>query len=148
MERSPVRKYILDASVAVKWFVDEQHSDHARRLKDKFIHGDIEIVAPDLLKYEVASALRWHPIALVDRQSLTRALSDIEGCQFLVDPPRQAWSKAIELSYASHISPYDGIYMGLAHVLKSPLVTADERLIHALPKSEAIEIVSLAQLAL
>ena len=148
MENEKRRNYVLDSSIAVKWFVDEEDSNKARLLKDRFVAGELEIAAPNLLKYEVANALRWHPIAHIDGRSLARALITIDDYQFLVDPPEEAWNRAIELSYLSRISPYDGIYLGLAHTLSSRLLTADQNLIAAVPSSERAIIASLARLVL
>jgi predicted nucleic acid-binding protein len=148
LERQKIRKYVLDSSIVVKWFVDEQGSEKARLLKDRFVAGAVDVVAPSLLKYEVINALRWHPIAHVDEHTLNAAMTALDDYQFLMDPPLEAWSRAIHLSYVSSISAYDGIYLGLAHTLQSQLVTADERLIEAVPSSEKPSIVSLSALAI
>jgi predicted nucleic acid-binding protein len=148
LERQKIRKYVLDSSIVVKWFVDEQGSDKARLLKDKFVAGAVEVSAPSLLKYEVINALRWHPIAHPDENTLIAVLTALEDYQFLIDPPRGAWIRAIHLSYLSQISVYDGVYLGLAHALQSQVVTADEQLIQAVPSSEKNDIISLSTLAL
>jgi predicted nucleic acid-binding protein len=148
LEREEIRKYVLDSSVAVKWFVDEKGSDKARALKDHFVNGSVELVAPDLLKYEVANALRWHPTVPMDQLRVSRAISAIAHYQFLIDPPKDAWIRAAELSYSSGVSLYDSIYLGLALALKSKLITADEKLIEAFPPPERENTLSLAKVAL
>jgi len=52
---------ILEVSVVLKWFVDEEDSDQALRLREEFYTGKREIVVPDLLLFEVANALRYNP---------------------------------------------------------------------------------------
>ena len=148
MAREKVRAYVLDASVAVKWFVDEQGSEKARVLRDRYVEGQLDLAAPDLLKYEVANALRSHPIADFDRLSLAKALDAVENYQFLTTPSREAWSIAVELTYASDISAYDGIYIGLSKALKCPLITADEKLIKALSAVQGMNALSLSALEL
>ncbi len=145
MERKKIRTYILDTSVAIKWFVDEDDSDKARHLRDSFVDGRSELVAPDLLKYELASALRFHPIADVARSTLLNALRAIDNYQFLIQPSKEAWTLAIELSYSTPISLYDGLYLGLSHVLRSPLVTADQKLIRSLPQRQRINVLPLSE---
>lgn len=54
-----MEKVVADASVIVKWFVDEIYSDNARKLRDAFINGGIEIISPELMPYEVLNALRY-----------------------------------------------------------------------------------------
>lgn len=39
MEGKKIRKYVVDASVAVRRSVDEEHSDTARLLRDSYIAG-------------------------------------------------------------------------------------------------------------
>ncbi len=53
--------YVLDASVLIKWFSDEEYTDIALKLRDEFFHGNIKLVVPDLLLYEVSNALRYNP---------------------------------------------------------------------------------------
>jgi predicted nucleic acid-binding protein len=100
------------------------------------------------VKFEIANALRHHPIVHVDRKTLIGAVTAIEDYQFLVNPPKEAWTKAIELSYGSQISPYDSIFLGLAHALGCKLVTADNKLIGVIPSSEKAKIAPLASLTL
>jgi predicted nucleic acid-binding protein len=143
-----VRAYVLDASIAVKWFVDEQGSEKARALRDWYVEGRLDLAAPDLLKYEVANALLSHPVADFDRWSLAKALDALDDYQFLSSPSREAWNIAVELTYASGISVYDGIYIGLSQALKCPLITADEKLIKALSPERRMNALSLSRLEL
>jgi predicted nucleic acid-binding protein len=52
-----VSRYVVDASVAVKWYLPEPESDAAGRLLDP----EHDLIAPDLLFAEVGNALwkRW-----------------------------------------------------------------------------------------
>lgn len=51
---------VLDASVVLKWFIEEEDSVQALRLREEFYTGEREIVVPDLLLFEVANALRYN----------------------------------------------------------------------------------------
>ncbi len=53
--------YVLDASVVIKWFSEEEYTDIAVKLRDHFFKGYNELVVPDLLLYEVSNALRYNP---------------------------------------------------------------------------------------
>jgi predicted nucleic acid-binding protein len=48
---------VIDASVALKWFVDEPRRDQTRDV----LGSDFDLVAPDLILVEVANALRQDP---------------------------------------------------------------------------------------
>lgn len=129
-----------------KWFIDEKGSDRARFLEAEFAEGNLELMAPTLLKYEVASALRWHPLAHLKPSEIAGALEVIERYHFLFEPTPQAWTHAIELSYSTKISIYDAVYVAFARATDSHLVTTDEKLIKSLPLSERDTILHLGEL--
>jgi len=72
VERRPVS--VLDASVVLKWFVDEYDSDKAAQLKEEYYSGEREIIVPDLLLFEVANALRYNPAFEIEeiKESINR----------------------------------------------------------------------------
>ena len=45
MER---RQIVVDASVVVKWFVEEEYGREARLLRDAYVNGLIDLIAPSL----------------------------------------------------------------------------------------------------
>ena len=60
---SILSRVVVDASVAIKWFVPEIHADAARRL----LREGMTLLAPDLIWAEVANALwrKWREKELV-----------------------------------------------------------------------------------
>jgi predicted nucleic acid-binding protein len=50
-------KYVLDSSVAFKWELTEIHSDKAEVLRQDFVNGFHELIAPDLFTAELSHAL-------------------------------------------------------------------------------------------
>lgn len=48
---------VLDTSVILKWFKEEDYSDAAIKIKEEFVDGLHEIVVPDLLLYDIAKFL-------------------------------------------------------------------------------------------
>ena len=64
-----VHRVVVDASVAIKWFVPEIHAQAARRL----LREGVALLAPDLIWAEVANALwrQWRNKEL--------AAEDVEG---------------------------------------------------------------------
>ncbi|MBW1669419.1 MAG: type II toxin-antitoxin system VapC family toxin, partial [Deltaproteobacteria bacterium] len=56
---SGVEKAVVDASVVVKWFVEEEGSEEALAIRRRYIEEEVEIVAPELIHFEVLNALRY-----------------------------------------------------------------------------------------
>ncbi|HET7220015.1 MAG TPA: type II toxin-antitoxin system VapC family toxin [Vicinamibacterales bacterium] len=121
--------FVVDASVVVKWFVPEIHSDAARGL----LALPHEYVAPDLLFAETANTI-WKKIR---RKELTAE----EGQQLVADigqiavetvSCRALAEDAHALANATGRTAYDSMYVALAVRLKTRLITADDRLEAAL----------------
>jgi predicted nucleic acid-binding protein len=130
-----VSVFVLDASVVVKWFVPEIHSDAARRL----LVLPHEYVAPDLLFAETANTI-WKKIR---RGELTAE----EGPQLVADIGRIAVETvscralaedAHALANATGRTVYDSMYVVLAVRLNTRSVTADDRLEAALKMIPAV----------
>lgn len=118
---------VIDASIAVKWFVPEQDSEDALRLRDQHVKGRLTLFAPALLIYEVANALRY-------RSDITKAdlESDIEAL-FLLDitfiaPSSKSVAKTTLKARRLDITVYDAVYLELAEDIGCQLVTADDEL--------------------
>ena len=123
-------KYILDASVALKWVLAEQDSDKAIRLRDDARAGVDELIAPDFFPAECGHGLfraeRRRLIAGGDaRQYLGVILTDcplLQNCVVLL--PRAAI-----ICEQLRIGFYDTLYMALAEAEGCQFVTADTRLV-------------------
>jgi predicted nucleic acid-binding protein len=132
-----VSAFVVDASVVVKWFVPEIHSDAARRL----LSLSHEYFAPDLLFAETANTI-WKKIR---RGELTtehgrQLVNDIGRSAVETVPCRVLAVDARELANATGRTVYDSLYLALAIRLKTRMLTADDRLavaVTALPMAAA-----------
>ena len=52
---------ILDASVVLKWFLEEKDSRKALEIRQKYLSGLVDISVPILILSEVANVLRYEP---------------------------------------------------------------------------------------
>ena len=127
--------FVVDASVVVKWFVPEIHSDAARRL----LALPHEYVAPDLLFAETANTI-W-------KKTRRGELTAEEGQQLVADigqiaveavPCRALAEDAHALAKATGRTAYDSMYVALAVRLDTRLITADDRLEAALKGIPAV----------
>jgi len=124
-------EYIVDASVVVKWYVDEEHCREARILRDRLADGGVRMHAPELLLLEVANAFRFNREAVRD---LTLArIERLNTFGIIFHGVETAVLRdAIDLSFGRSITIYDAVYAALALTLRVPLVTADGVLLRKL----------------
>jgi predicted nucleic acid-binding protein len=121
-------RLVVDASVAVKWFLPEPHSEEALGLLD----GKRELLVPDLLWAEVGNVLwkRWRQGELSE-DAADGILQDLRKLPLAVHPSDEiagvAWSFATRLGR----SFYDSLYLALAANQSCSMVTADRRLWNA-----------------
>jgi predicted nucleic acid-binding protein len=119
---------VIDASVAIKWFVEETDSPAAHRLLDAHASGEASLVAPDLLVYEVANVLLHHPaLTISERQRDIERLYDLD--LELVAPSVDVVQATVEVAATKHMTFYDALYVQLARHLELPFYTADQKLI-------------------
>jgi len=126
VERAP-QNLVVDASVVAKWFIPEADSDKAVKLRNRHIEGTLNLMAPDLLLYEVANTLVYHPEirdeAIQEDMEALFAV-DIE----LVSPSSELMASMAEGARRRDLSVYDSSYLVLAEYVATNLVTADRRL--------------------
>lgn len=129
MERNAIPRYVPDASVAVKWFIDEQDSEKARLMKDLFSEGALDLEAPTLIQYETASALRFHPVVKLNSNQFLIVMQSLDGLQITREPTSAEWATSHMLTLENPISIYDSIYIAFAIRDHSIMVTADAALV-------------------
>ncbi|RLE95894.1 MAG: PIN domain nuclease [Thermoprotei archaeon] len=133
MERKEI---VVDASVVVKWFVEEEYSREARLLRDAYVDGLIDITAPSLLPYEVLNALKYS--GAFGEEELEEVAKTLEDFQFtLLNLQGELAAKSIEIAMRKGLTIYDASYLALALILGTMLYTADEKLIR---KAERLDV--------
>ncbi len=125
-------KYVLDASVAVKWVLPESDSAIAIDFRDNVEAGNFEIIAPDTFPIEVAHALtRAERRGLLPVGKASDGLDAILANELELFPYMDFLSLAVELSSKNRIGVYDCLYVALAEEMDCELITADARLVNA-----------------
>lgn len=121
--------YVVDASVGVKWFIPEVHSEAARRLRS----AGMTLHAPELFRLELNNVLckrvRRGELTIREARTLQREVPRVP-VRWHADEPLllTAFGMALELQH----SLYDCIYLALAVALDTPLVTGDRKFIEIL----------------
>ncbi len=121
-------QYVVDNSVAVKWFVPEVYTNFAVRL----LSPANRLLAPDLLPSEFANAL-WKKVreGTVTSDEAVKLLLELARQPIRLEPSRQLLAWALELTLAHNRTVYDSLYVALALREECQLVTADRKLFNA-----------------
>ena len=139
----PVEVVVLDASVAVRWVVDEAGSDEAAALLER----DVAWITPRLLLTEAASVLRRKVAdkALAPAaagQSLDALLQAVaDGVIRLVDDERVI-APALLLAISLQHKVPDCVYLALAEREGAAIATADDRLAR-LARSRGVDVLQI-----
>ena len=115
---------VIDASVAIKWFVTEILHVEARRLLD----GDNRLHAPDILIAELANAA-WKKARRKEidtRQARGIALAHRDGVPAL-HSSLDLVDRAVQTAFQLDHPIYDCFYLACAEAVDGVLVTADRR---------------------
>jgi predicted nucleic acid-binding protein len=119
---------VVDASVAAKWFVQEEHSARSRGL----ITSGAILLAPDLIVPEVGNVfLKKVRQGTMSLSAFAEAVDAIDLFLTLI-PSGRVFFGALTLAFEHGRSFYDSLYVTLAMEEGCQLVTADERLYNAL----------------
>ena len=119
--------YVLDTSVAIKWYLEKDEADVARahELLEVFGRGECIIRAPQFLLLEIANAL-----TTARKLSLSATLEALTHTRQLgIDLQPLDWAtlvKGIEIAAACNATIYDSYFLALALETGSILVTADD----------------------
>lgn len=133
-----MKRFVLDASVSLAWFVDNPVPELAIRIKKALETGSTALV-PALWHLEMANGL-----ALAERRgkilhaTIDRAIDDVER---LLVAGIQTSATVVSVRYAHlaarnfALTSYDAVYLETARLEGLPLVTFDEALRRAATKA-------------
>ena len=134
---------VVDASVAIKWVVEERDSEQAVSL------FQARLYAPDLLIAECANVL-WKKVRrgelTIAEASVAAMVLETADVEFV--PMRHLIKRAVEIAVAMAHPAYDCLYLALADTMGCEFVTSDDRL-HAKARLQgyAARVVRLADAA-
>lgn len=122
-------KYVIDASVAVKWYIPEIYEQEATRL----LKGRHQLHVPELILPELGNIIRKK----VKRGEITqieaeKIISAISRKKWTIHPHRSIFKSACAGAESTGQTVYDWTYLALAISLSCEFVTADKKFHKAL----------------
>ena len=124
-------RYVVDASVGIKLFIDEPLSDIAHALFEKLTEDPpAELFVPDLFYIECTNILlkymRRFGRSLEDSRT---DLADLTLLAIKSTPTLDLMEDALVLANERNLTAYDACYAILAKRMGVPLITADEPMV-------------------
>lgn len=129
-------RYVVDASVAIKWYLPEPNSADA----DRLLSGGFQLLAPDLLFSEVENIL-WKRVmrSEITAQKARVILRALESLPMTLRPASILAETAMTVACGLKRSFYDSLYLSLALMTDCRLVTADGKLFDAVKDAAPIK---------
>jgi predicted nucleic acid-binding protein len=126
-----VKALVIDASIAVKWVVDEQGTPEALILRQK-----AKLIAPELLVAECANVL-WKKVRKneLSKEEALLAARLLQGAEIELLPTRSLFEAVTRISIELDHAACDCLYLALAVENECRFVTADERFLRKLGQS-------------
>ncbi len=119
-----VSTMIVDANLATYWFVETPLSSAARELLKRE-----DLIAPGLIKLEVASALlKFLRATLISERQLILAMERVDSIVLELVDDSALLRRAIQISVSTGHKICDCLYLALALERADVLATADKRL--------------------
>jgi predicted nucleic acid-binding protein len=128
---------VVDASVALKWFLPEIGDRGAEDLLTAFLIGRVSLYALDLLLIEAASALWRRSVVLkelspADARAIYR---DLLTLPLNFQPSERLAAAAFSVAITHRHSAYDSVYCALAIEMDCEFITADRNLVSKLGRA-------------
>ena len=124
--------YVVDASVAMKWFVPEELSQEALT----YLSDEHELLTPDLLWPEFAN-IAWKKVRRneLSAEEARHVLSLCHQVPFEIVESITLIDSAFDIAVSLDRTVYDSVYLALAVLRNCVMITADRRLYNALETS-------------
>jgi predicted nucleic acid-binding protein len=144
-----VNTLVIDASIAIKWVVEEDGTPAALTLRQK-----AKLIAPDLLVAECANIL-WKKVRKSELSKAEALLAArlLQGAEIELLTTRSLFEVATRVSIEIDHPAYDCLYLVLAAEKKCLFVTADEQFLrklhhhrHHILRDRAISLIEAAKL--
>jgi predicted nucleic acid-binding protein len=139
-----VKRFVLDASVALAWFLDRPIAPYADHVKQLLLRGNRAVV-PALWQLEIANgfivAERRGVRTLSDTAESLKNLDAVISQAVEISQDNVSMRRALQTAREFRLTAYDAVYLETALRQDLPLATLDRQLVAAASKAR-VEIVS------
>jgi predicted nucleic acid-binding protein len=123
-------KLVIDTSIAKMWYVPSPDMLKALRLRIDFHAHLHELLAPDIVFAECASALvNAEKNKFIDPGEAAASITDLLLVGVAIHPSAPLLRRAAEISFMTHLTVASSLYVALAEQAKCQLLTAHHKVI-------------------
>ena len=117
-------KYIIDASVAIRWFIKDETHPNADLILSQLLLDPVYFAVPELFAFEVFAVLsRLHP----DKAVYVDGFLPLLNGGILRYPMTDELAEAAGKYLSAGLSGYDSTYAALAEILGATWLTFDRK---------------------
>ncbi len=116
--------FVIDTSVTLAWYLDEEFSPAARQWQDRLLSGAARLLVPSLHYWEFANTLRTLAARKAIQEETARELFDLhlDAPLEVAEPDRR---EVLRLALEYGATAYDAVFICLAVANDVGLVTAE-----------------------
>ncbi len=101
-----MNEFVVDASVAIKWYLPEHYSEHA----DRFLNSFFELLVPELLFSEIGNVLRKRVMkSECPYEKAVKIIKAIEALPFQIGDTGILTEEALDIACRAKRTIYDGL---------------------------------------
>ena len=121
-------KLVVDTSVMVKWLnqIREQNLEQANRILAQALDGKVEMIAPELAKYEIGNILLFSKKLSTSEVNFSLATLYSLPITFVSESEDLAM-ETFSLAHKAGITYYDASFLSLAKKYSAALVTENTK---------------------
>lgn len=117
--------WVVDASVAVRWFIEQECHPHADLVLEKMLSQPERFAVPELFSFEVYAVLsRIHPQG---KEAFLKGMIPVLQCGMLRYPMTESLARQASIFVDRGLTGYDACYAALAKELKGVWLTFDNK---------------------
>jgi len=118
---------VLDTSVIVKWFIEEEGSERALVWLKKHLKREEIILVPSLFFYEIANVFRYNK--RLPTGEILNLLEELFRLNLKIEEVNpELIMRGVKLAREKDVNIYDAIFVVLAKIYQLSFYTADKKL--------------------
>jgi len=126
--------WVIDASVAVRWFLENESHPHADLVLERMLSQPERFAVPELFCFEVYAVLcRIHPQGA---EVFVKGMIPVLNCGILRYPMTESLALKASVFIDKGLTGYDACYAALAKELKGKWLTFDDRAHKVIKKNQ------------